>query len=471
LERELKLGAPAGFRLPDLTGIGRGLEVAAPERRRHTATYWDTRDLRLMRWDCGLRYRSSDGWTAKLPAAGEGDVLVRRELRFGGPPQRPPDDALDLLLGMTRREPLQPVVELHTARERVAIRDAAGSELAELTNDLVAVMRGDRVTRRFREVELEFSAGFPADVLTEIEWRLRRAGAGRPHRVAKHVAALGLAAGIDPEIALPELGPRSTALQVVRRTFAQGVLELVRHDPGVRLDDDVEDLHLMRVSTRRLRSGLKTFEGLLEPAWTAALRAELRWLGGLLGPVRDADVLALRLGGAASSLPLAEREAAKDLLAHLEEQRRGHRADLMRGLRSPRYVGLLEGLVQAAREPLWRVAPELPGRHVTGALVAARWKRLRRSVAALGSRAEDAELHAVRVRAKHLRYAAEAVAPLVGKPARRLAKAARGVQRTLGDRQDAVVAAEWLRGAASRVPRQAAFVAGVLAERERHELA
>jgi CHAD domain-containing protein len=63
------------------------------------------------------------------------------------------------------------------------------------------------------------------------------------------------------------------------------------------------------------------------------------------------------------------------------------------------------------------------------------------------------------------------VAPLVGKPARRLAKAARGVQRTLGDRQDAVVAAEWLRGAASRVPRQAAFVAGVLAERERHELA
>lgn len=226
----------------------------------------------------------------------------------------------------------------------------------------------------------------------------------------------------------------------------------------------------MRVSTRRLRSSLRTFHGLLEPAWSAELRAELRWLGGMLGAVRDADVLAIRLGHAAASLPRAESEAAKDLFAHLEAGRRGDLAALLQALRSPRYVALLEVLVRAAREPRLRVDPELPGRQLAGPLVTARWKKLRRSVAALGLRPDDRELHAVRIRVKHVRYAAEAVAPLAGKPATRLAQAARGVQRTLGDRQDAVVAAGWLRGAADSVPREAAFVAGLLAERERQEV-
>ena len=81
----------------------------------------------------------------------------------------------------------------------------------------------------------------------------------------------------------------------------------------------------------------------------------------------------------------------------------------------------------------------------------------------------DEELHAVRIRAKRCRYAAEAVAPAIGKAAKRFAAAVEGVQEVLGEHQDAVVAGQWLRdhaAAAAGSPVECAFVAGELAALE-----
>jgi CHAD domain-containing protein len=73
----------------------------------------------------------------------------------------------------------------------------------------------------------------------------------------------------------------------------------------------------------------------------------------------------------------------------------------------------------------------------------------------------DEALHATRIRAKRVRYAAEAVAPVFGKPARAFARAAATLQDVLGEHQDAVVASAWLREAAG--PTAQAFAAGQLA--------
>jgi CHAD domain-containing protein len=77
-------------------------------------------------------------------------------------------------------------------------------------------------------------------------------------------------------------------------------------------------------------------------------------------------------------------------------------------------------------------------------------------------------LHKVRIKAKRCRYAAEAIAPLVGQRAAAFAKAAATLQDVLGEHQDAVVAEAWLRSSAvkSRAVRTA-FVAGELAGLER----
>jgi CHAD domain-containing protein len=57
----------------------------------------------------------------------------------------------------------------------------------------------------------------------------------------------------------------------------------------------------------------------------------------------------------------------------------------------------------------------------------------------------DEQLHAVRILAKHTRYAAEAAAGVVGKQASAFAKQIAAVQTVLGDHQDACVTEGWLR--------------------------
>ena len=77
------------------------------------------------------------------------------------------------------------------------------------------------------------------------------------------------------------------------------------------------------------------------------------------------------------------------------------------------------------------------------------WRHLARAVAALGPHPADEALHEIRIRAKRLRYACEAVADVVGKPAVELARAAADLQGVLGDFHDAIVAEDWLRDASA----------------------
>src|SRR5262249_20554557 len=98
------------------------------------------------------------------------------------------------------------------------------------------------------------------------------------------------------------------------------------------------------------------------------------------------------------------------------------------------------------------------------------WGRLRATVDELPEDPPDAQLHEVRIEAKRCRYAAEAVAPAIGKRARAFAKAIADLQDVLGEHQDAVVAEAWLREVASAAIGREVFVAGQLASPERLEI-
>lgn len=463
-ETEVKMGAWAGFELPGLDGVADGVTPVAREPRTLMAVYYDTADLRLARWGVTVRHRTGDGsgWTVKLPEGDEGPALVRRELTFEGPPGRMPAGATSLIRAYARDTPLVPVARIRTVRTGIDLHDSEGAVVAEVVDDEVSVLHGGRVATRFREVEVELGARPPAGLLDTLVARLRQAGAGEPDPTPKVIRALGSRALAPPEVELVTLGRNPSAADLVRQAVSAAVDRIMRHDPGVRIGDDPEDVHQARVGTRRLRSDLRTFASLLDQEWLAPLRDELRWLGGALGAVRDADVLIDRLRRQAATLPEPDTGALAPIFRRLAIERDQARAELLEAMESPRYVALLELLIDAAGAPRCRKGAEAPAADVVPGLVAAPWRKLRKAVDALPADPADTDLHRIRILAKRTRYAAEAAAPLVGKKAKAFASAVAGLQEVLGDHQDAVVAEAWLRAAAEGADPAVSLAAGEL---------
>ena len=463
-ETEVKMGAWAGFELPSLDGVADDVTPVARAPRTLMAVYYDTPDLRLARWGVTVRHRTGDGsgWTVKLPEGDEGPALVRRELTFEGPPGRMPAGATSLIRAYARDTPLVPVARIRTVRTGVDLIDNEGSVVAEVVDDEVSVLHGGRVATRFREVEVELGARPPAGLLDSVVALLRQAGAGEPDSTPKLMHALGARAQAPPEVALVTLAKFPSAADLVRQAVSAAVDRIMRHDPGVRIGDDPEDVHQARVGTRRLRSDLRTFGSLLDEEWLASLRDELRWLAGALGEVRDDDVLIERLRRQAATLPEPDTGALAPIFRRLAIERDQARAELLEAMESPRYVALLERLIDAARQPQCRKAADAPAAEVVPGLVATPWRKLRKAVEALPADPPDADLHQIRILAKRTRYAAEAAAPLVGKKAKAFAAAVAGLQEVLGDHQDAVVAEAWLRGAVEGADAAVSLAAGEL---------
>ncbi|HEV7535035.1 MAG TPA: CYTH and CHAD domain-containing protein [Acidimicrobiia bacterium] len=453
IEREVKLAAWGGFALPALDDLLPEVSVERLRVKKLDATYYDTRDLRLARAGVSLRHRVGDdpAWTVKLPDGESGPVMSRREFPFEGPAGTIPLPAAALVRAYARGEALVPVARLKTERSRVGL-SVDGVQVAEIADDEVSVYHGRRLASRFREVEVEIEDTAPDGLLPAVVARLRDAGAGAPDKTPKVVRALGPRALEPLPGAVGDIGPASTMGEVVQAAVGHALGRMVAHDPGVRLGDDMEDVHQARVGTRRLRSDLRTFRPLLDPDWVAGLREEAGWYAALLGDVRDTEVLMERLEHQAAGLPKEDRAAVKPIVARLAREREAARKRLLAGMDSPRYVGLLDRLTDATSEPAFAASDrgEGPGRAAADALpglVRRPWRRLAKAVKALPEVPADEQLHAVRILAKHTRYAAEAAARVAGKPATAFAKQIAAVQTVLGDHQDACVMEAWLRAA------------------------
>ena len=479
-EREAKVSVWPGFRVPDLHASVPWVVTGDPVEQVLDARYLDAEDLRLLRMGITFRHRTGEGdpegrWTLKLPAASEGVMLDRLELEEPGPPGPPPEHLAALVKGLLRGAALVQVAHLQTHRTVLPITDQAERPLGLLSDDVVSALDDDRVGLRFREIEVEAVAGAPDSVVTSVVDTLRKAGAGEADHVPKLARALGpraLAPG-DPDVG--PVGKDATTLAVFQSAVASAVRRLLVHDPVVRLDAGDEGVHQARVATRRLRSDLRTFRPLLdapdEPPALAPLLEELRWLGGLLGAVRDADVLGQRLREVVRDLDDPDEEAAQGLLDRLAAERAPLLDELHAAFDSDRYVRLVQALVELALDPPPIDRADAPARSTMPELAAIPWDHLVRRVGRLGHEPPDEELHRVRILAKRARYAAEAAAAVIP-AAGRHASAIAELQSVLGDHQDAVVAEAWLRRAvAGGADGPESFTAGLLVTMEREQAA
>ena len=239
--------------------------------------------------------------------------------------------------------------------------------------------------------------------------------------------------------------------------------ELRAREPGARIDSP-DAVHRMRVACRRLRSSLATFGRLFAGSRPQHLRDELLWLGAVLGPVRDVEVMRDHLHGTAALLPVdAELAQALAGLDHELSQRhtRAH-DDLIVALNSPRYAALVAALMAFTDDPPWVDQPV--ARHTLSALVGRACTRVDRAAAAAeGVRDMNGpELHEVRKAAKRARYAAEVATPWAGPPAQALARRMEELQEVLGAHQDSLMARALLRDLAARLPEGPDFALGLL---------
>jgi CHAD domain-containing protein len=436
LEREVKLSTGEGFAMPDLGG-------EAIVSRVFVSTYHDTPDHRLARSGLTLRYRVEQGrgrWQLKLPS---GDA--RLELETDGSARAVPARMAELLPALVHGTKLVPVARLWTRRDGLRV------DGAEVVHDVVSVLDGRRVSRTFDELEVELIEG-DERTLRRLEKALRRAGALDGEARPKVFRALDLDGPLDGH----DVPAGSSASAHLAAALGTQYRRLLAHDPGTRLGTEPESLHQLRVATRRLRAFLRAGRPLLDETWADELRAELGWLGGTLGPVRDLDVLLDHLRVEAEALEGPDAAGATTVLRAFGRERTTARRRLLRVLRSGRYLALLDRLEAAGDPPLASAPPKLGIED----LWRAEHARLRKAVARLGPEPEDEELHGVRIKVKRARYAGE----LAG--LERYVRAAKTLQDVLGAHQDSVVAEERLRRVAASQP-DAAVAAGRLVDRER----
>jgi CHAD domain-containing protein len=238
--------------------------------------------------------------------------------------------------------------------------------------------------------------------------------------------------------------PALTVRQAASRIVARQVRDLVRYEKGARRGD-TEAIHQMRVQTRRLRAALALFSNVLRPGKRAG-RARLRWLARSLGRVRDLDVIAALLEE--RHLPhLAGVEAARleDLVAALKERRWRAQRRLKTMLARGRYAKLKAALQERARHPRFRKGC---GEDAMAArFLADRIHREARRVSAHRGVTERspaaADLHALRINIKHLRYVLDFHAETCGLAFDEERKLTRDLQDCLGEIHDNDVLLSW----------------------------
>ncbi len=419
-EHELKLIASDGFRLSDLEG------VELPSRD-FISNYFDTPDLSLARNGITLRHRAEEGsrlWQLKIPSG-----VARLEIEVPGSPANPPSELLALVLVHLRGVKPARVARLRTRRKTLR---TAGAEIVE---DSVSVLEGQRVKARFRELEVELVDDGDERTLRRLEKALLGVGAEAADFLPKLHRALDLA----PFPGRSPLPRDASPHQVVGAALAEQHAQLLAHDPGTRLGTDPEDLHQMRVAARRARAFLRAARPLVDLEWAEELRAELGWLGSALGPARDLDVLVERMRGQIARLG-DDGTSVRGLLDGLERRRRKARVSAVVALSEERYLALLD-LLENLQPP-----PASTGPSATLAeLWWAEFLRTRRRFDKLDRESSDDELHAARISVKRARYAAELAAHELGLPGERFVDAAKALQDVLGEHQDAFVAEERIR--------------------------
>jgi triphosphatase len=458
---------------PDLGAVRRWLEAhrtvdglaieARPTVHNHDI-YFDTDDWRIFRAGFSLRLRSNSNKreaTLKAIQSARQDVADRREMTeaLHGEDAESTAESLRTLHGdvgkhvraVAGNRLLRPLFEVRTHRQRFALHDqqanSAGEtpggkeQQAEVALDETAISPPNASPQAsLQRVEVEAFGENHAPIEKLVKLLCAECGLA-PSTESKFAAGLK-AAGLAPTMA-PQYTP--TVADAFMRVDEVALASLrsqwcawIQHESGARFGEDPEELHVLRVSARRMHAALDLFEPYLDDR-LLSLRGTLNKLLDTFGAVRDLDLQLLEITQFARQLPAAQCETLQPLIHRLEAERGKARARMLRLMDAQSTERWTEKLTQILVQPP-PATESAAATAVAPMLIRSRYRKLRKAADRLTPFSSLDDYHKVRGRSKKLRYAVEAFAPIYGKPAQDMLRVLRRMQERLGRMQDAHVA-------------------------------
>ena len=234
-----------------------------------------------------------------------------------------------------------------------------------------------------------------------------------------------------------------------RKVMRFHLARMLAREAGVREGRDLEEVHAMRVATRRQRAAWRVFGASFRPGRTKRYRNGLREIASRLGTVRDLDVLLEAADIYRADMPVAEQRALEPLLRDWHEHRDDARVLLVRELDSDGYRRWVDDYRDFVRTDGAAVMPVLPTqphrvRDTAGSRIWTAYEQVRGYEPVL--RWADVEtLHELRIAGKWLRYTLEFVREALGDDAAPLIARVTALQDHLGLMNDADVSASMAR--------------------------
>lgn len=242
------------------------------------------------------------------------------------------------------------------------------------------------------------------------------------------------------------LVPEDVMSEAGRKALLQSFIEMLKHEDGSRSGEDIEDVHDMRVSIRRMRSLLRLLEVYYKPKAIQPFMRSMRRVARALGTVRDLDVLLVDLIRFQESLDEDNQTAFQATIDLLNAERDLARQDLNNTLDKGDYRRFVENFgaflvtTGAGAKPSDDGTQPMQIRHILPAIIYEHMATIRAYDNLIDDGTPTVTLHALRIEFKQLRYLVSPFADIMGTQVKDFVKELKAIQDHLGRLNDVTVA-------------------------------
>lgn len=251
--------------------------------------------------------------------------------------------------------------------------------------------------------------------------------------------------------ALTVITAEESMTEAGRKILLSDFIRMLQNETGSRSGEDIENVHQMRVATRRMRSAFRLLEGYLSAHSGNPYRRTLRKIADKLGAVRDLDVMISEMQAYQKTLGEADQPLLEAIIEHLDSQRSSAREALNDFLDSKAYRGFIKAYsayltTPTKPQPIDGAVP-FQVRHLLPDLIYRHVSAVRAYDAVVANAIADMDidtLHQLRIEFKRLRYAVHFFEDVMGSGAANFIKDLKAIQDHLGRINDLRVASSSL---------------------------